>query len=79
MSKAEHTKKGFAGLFRRQKQEVKVMKPIAKNQLDPERIAKLFSKSGKPVAEARPAQLQDSEKMDIKEMSTLRGALYRRS
>ncbi|WP_435704590.1 hypothetical protein [Yoonia sp.] len=55
------------------------MKPIAKNQLDPERIAKLFSKSGKPVAEARPAQLQDSEKMDIKEMSTLRGALYRRS
>lgn len=71
-------KRGLAGLLRRRK-ETPQTEPVAKQQLKPEQIARLFDKTIPSAQACEPRKLQASEEQDREELSSLRGALYRRS
>ena len=69
-------KRGLAGLLGRKSSPT--VKPVAKQQLDPAQVAKLFKKGEEPPKVPQPARLNAVELQERDNLSTLRGALYAR-
>lgn len=68
-------KRGLSGLLARNKSETPTVR-AAKKQLDGAQVAKLFNKSAREEKPIRPAKLNENEKYDRAQLSSLRGALY---
>ena len=71
-------KRGLSGLLARKKSQ-SAGASASQKQLDGVQVAKLFDKNTREEKSLRPAKLNETEKHDRAQLSTLRGALYSKS
>ncbi|PUB11294.1 hypothetical protein [Yoonia sediminilitoris] len=70
------SKRGLGGFLGRKSKKISSAHvPSAQKQLEGRDIAKLFSEKGQRP-KARPAKLNETEKLDRAALNSLRGALY---